>query len=97
MVDGRLNELQNLVAETTRANAKAISNLNTANVKAISDLNMAIVKTISGLLTAVNDARSDTNKIIIQFTQTIGSVRTTAEEAKGLATNAKGHLNCQHS
>jgi hypothetical protein len=40
---------------------------------------------------AVNDACSDTNQIIIitQFSQTIGSVRTTAEEAKELADNAR--------
>ena len=40
-------------------------------------------------MTAVNDARSDTNKIITQFSQMIGLVRTTLEEAKGLANNAR--------
>jgi len=95
-----MDELRELVAETTKANAKAISELNTANAKAISELNTANAKAISDLLTAintvcsdtttaVNTARWDTTKIFTQFSQTIGTVRTTAEEAKGLATNAR--------
>ena len=73
-----MDELCALVAETTTANAKAISDLFTA-------INMVCSDTTA----AVNTARSDTTKIITQFSQTIGSVRTTAEEAKGLATNAQ--------
>ena len=73
-----MDELREIVVETTKANVKAISDLLTA-------INMVCLDTT----TAVNDARSDTNKIITQFSQTIGSVRTTTEDAKGLATNAQ--------
>ena len=44
-----MDKLRELVAETTKANAKAISDLNTANAKSISDL-----------LTAINTVCSDT-------------------------------------
>ena len=75
-----MDKLRELVAETTKANA---------NAKAISDLLTAINTVRLDTTTAVNDPCVDTNKIITQFSQTIGSVRTTAEEAKGLANNAR--------
>ena len=58
-------------------------------VNAISGLLPAINTVCSDTTTAVNTACSDTDKILTQFTQTIGSVKTTAEEAKGLATNSQ--------
>ena len=98
-----MDKLRELVAGSTKANAKAILDNAKASSTAMDGLRdivtesiKANAKAISDLLAAINDTRSDTGKLcsdtvktLTQFTQTIGLVKTTADKAKGIANNAR--------